>query len=431
MFAGIILLPLYLQLVEGYSPTAAGLLTLPQVAGTLACPVIAGQVTSRTGRYKILPVTGSVLLLAGMLLLCRLTTATGMAYVESVMFLLGAGGGLYMLTITLFMQNALPQADLGVATSSNTFFRQVGGTAGAAMFLSVSYSAAGSAIRTAYAAARSAGALRAAVRHGPGQAATVRLASSSGSGALNNTSFLQHMNPVLAEPFKQGFTSALTVAFTVAAMVMTTALILALVIRELPLRTTINPAGGPDDRLTESAAAAICDALGRREPGSGRNSPRRRRQCPASPSDPRTTEGESFRARAISFGVRPRSRSSRTRSSVRCQACVPGSRTGRRDAPEPESTAAVESLLATVCIRTMLNVLDHDRMLSLVDAVDDPPLSGEPRAVQPAELTPEGLADTARHIQQRAGDEFHRSGGHVLRQPSAIARLAGRVIPSS
>src|SRR6266496_3283362 len=87
-----------------------------------------------------------------------------------------------------------------------------------------------------------------------------------------------------------------------------------------------------------------------------------------------------------------------------------------RDAPEPESTGAMESLWATVCSRTMLNVLDHDRMLSLVDAVDDPPLSGEPRAVQPAELTPEGLADTARHIQQRAGDEFHR-GGHVLRQP--------------
>ncbi len=241
MFAGIVLLPLYLQLVKGYSPTAAGLLTLPQVAGTLACPVIAGQVTSRTGRYKILPVTGSVLLLAGMLLLCRLTTATGMAYVESVMFLLGAGGGLYMLTITLSMQNALPQADLGVATSSNTFFRQVGGTAGSAMFLSVSYSAAGSAIRTAYAAARSAGALRAAVRHGPGQAATVRLTSSSGSGALNNTSFLQHMNPVLAEPFKQGFTSALTVA----AMVMTAALILALLIRELPLRNHYQPGGRP------------------------------------------------------------------------------------------------------------------------------------------------------------------------------------------
>ena len=76
-----------------------------------------------------------------------------------------------------------------------------------------------------------------------------------------------------------------------------------------------------------------------------------------------------------------------------------------------------ESLLATACIRTMLNVLDHDRMLCLVDAVDDPPLSGEPRAMRPAELTPEGLADTARHIERRAGDEFHRSGGHVLGQP--------------
>jgi len=86
------LLPLHLQLVNGYSPTAAGLLILPQVAGTLACSVIAGQVTSQTGRYKIFPVTGSVLLLAGMLLPCRLATATGMAYVESVMFLLDAGG---------------------------------------------------------------------------------------------------------------------------------------------------------------------------------------------------------------------------------------------------------------------------------------------------------------------------------------------------
>ena len=70
MFASIVLLPLYLQLVKGYSPTEAGLLMLPQVAGTLLGSVIAGQFTSRTGRYKILPVTGSGLMLAGMLLLC-------------------------------------------------------------------------------------------------------------------------------------------------------------------------------------------------------------------------------------------------------------------------------------------------------------------------------------------------------------------------
>ena len=79
----------------------------------------------------------------------------------------------------------------------------------------------------------------------------------------------------------------------------------------------------------------------------------------------------------------------------------------------------------------MLNVLDHDRMLSLVDAVDDPPLSGEPRAVQPAELTPEGLADTARHIQERAGMNSTAAAATSSGSPSAIARLAGRVIPSS
>ena len=146
VYASIVLLPLYLQLVRGYSPTDAGLLTLPQVAGTLAFSVIAGQFTSRTGRYKILPVTGAVLLLAGMLMLWPLTAGTPLLYTEIVMFLLGAGASLYRQTITLSMQNALPQADLGVATSSNTFFFQIGCTIGAAAFLSIAYSAAGRAI---------------------------------------------------------------------------------------------------------------------------------------------------------------------------------------------------------------------------------------------------------------------------------------------
>ncbi len=239
MYASIALLPLYLQLVRGYSPTEAGLLTLPQVAGTLAFSVIAGQFTSRTGRYKILPVTGAFLMLAGMLLLWPLTAGTPLLYTETAMFLLGAGGSLYAQTITLSMQNALPQADLGVATSSNTFFWQVGGTAGAAVFLSIAYSTAGGAIRTAYAAASPAPAFGAAAAQHPGQAGLLRLASSGGQSALNNTGFLARLSPVLAQPFRQGFTSALDIAFLTAAAVMAAALVLALLIRELPLRTTI------------------------------------------------------------------------------------------------------------------------------------------------------------------------------------------------
>jgi len=239
MMASIALMPLYLQLVKGYSPTEAGLLTLPQVAGTLACSVIAGQFTSRTGRYKILPVTGSFLLLAGMLLLWRMTAGTPVPYAETAMFLLGAGAGLYAQTITLSMQNALAQADLGVATSSNTFFFQIGGTAGAALFLSIAYSVAGGAIRTAYTAANTVPAFRSAVGQHPGQAGLLRLASAGGQAALNNTAFLTRLTPVLAQPFRQGFTSALDIAFLTAAAVMAGALVIALRIRELPLRTTL------------------------------------------------------------------------------------------------------------------------------------------------------------------------------------------------
>jgi EmrB/QacA subfamily drug resistance transporter len=237
MFGGIVLLPLYLQLVKGYSPTEAGLLMLPQVAGTLLGSVVAGQFTSRTGRYKALPVTGALLLLAGMLLLGRLGAGTPLAYAESVMFLVGAGSTLYAQTITLSMQNALPQADLGVATASNTFFRQIGATVGAAVFLSIAYAAAGPAIAAAYAGASPS--VRAVAARHPGQAGALRLASSGSQSALNNTAFLARLNPVLAQPFRQGFSSALDIAFLASAAVMAAALVLALLIRELPLRTTV------------------------------------------------------------------------------------------------------------------------------------------------------------------------------------------------
>lgn len=245
IFAGIALLPLYLQTVRGYSPEAAGLLTLPQVAGTLACSVIAGQVTARTGRYKILPVAGSVPLLAGTLLLCRLTAGTPMVTVECAMFGIGAGTALYQQTITLSMQNALPQRDLGVATGANTFFRQIGGTVGAAAFLSMLYARAGGMIRSGYAAAEAGTAFRAALRQHPGQAGTVRLAASGAAAALNNTSFLARLAPDLARPFTAGFAGALAGAFVPAAAVMAAALVLALCVRQLPLRTTVAPAESP------------------------------------------------------------------------------------------------------------------------------------------------------------------------------------------
>jgi MFS family permease len=151
-------------------------------------------------------------------------------------------------TITLSMQNALPQADLGVATSANSFFKQIGGTAGTAVFLSVAYSAAGPAIRSAYAGAS----------FPLGAAAPLLRRAASGSrAALDDPGFLSGLSPVLAQPFRAGFTSALDLAFLVSAAVMAAALVLALAIRELPLRTTVATAPEASVKPAEPASGMI------------------------------------------------------------------------------------------------------------------------------------------------------------------------------
>lgn len=238
MFGGITLLPLYLQLVKGNSPTKAGLLTLPLVLGIMSLSVVAGQITSRTGRYKIFPIIGGGLLVIGMLMLWQLTADSGLVYTDISMFVVGAGLGLNMQTIVLAMQNAVPPRDIGVATSSTTFFRQMGGTAGVAVFLSIVYSVVGDKISAAFADARGTAAFQAAAQAHPDQLKTLTSASSGSVGTLNDTSFLSHLDPVLAHPFKVGFTNAVTVAFLVGAVVLVFAFVLAFFIKEVPLRTT-------------------------------------------------------------------------------------------------------------------------------------------------------------------------------------------------
>ncbi|MEU6849631.1 MDR family MFS transporter [Actinacidiphila alni] len=255
MFGGITLIPLYLQLVKGNSPTKAGLLTLPLVLGIMALSMISGQVTSRTGRYKIFPIIGCVLLVTGMLMLWQLSADSSLLYADLAMFVVGAGLGLNMQTIVLAMQNAVPPRDIGVATSSTTFFRQMGGTLGVAVFLSIVYSVVGSKIGSAYASARGGEAFQKAAQAHPDQLKTLTSASSGSTGTLNDTSFLKRVDPVLAHPFKSGFTDAINVAFLVGAGVLVIAFVLSLLITEVPLRTTAGdfseqpkadqPAAGP------------------------------------------------------------------------------------------------------------------------------------------------------------------------------------------
>ncbi|WP_405583712.1 MDR family MFS transporter [Streptomyces sp. NBC_01190] len=259
MFGGITLLPLYLQLVKGNSPTKAGLLTLPLVLGIMILSMVSGQITSRTGRYKIFPIIGSALLVLGMLMLWRLKADSGLVYADLSMFVVGAGLGLNMQTIVLAMQNAVPPRDIGVATSSTTFFRQMGGTLGVAVFLSIVYSLVGSKIGSAFADAKGSAAFQAAAKAHPDQLKTLTSASSGGTGTLNDTSFLKNVDPVLGHPFKVGFTGAIDVAFLVGAAVLVVAFVLSFLIKEVPLRTTgaafaETPGSEPGPKASEPAA---------------------------------------------------------------------------------------------------------------------------------------------------------------------------------
>ena len=134
LFGGVVFLPLFLQVVTGVSATASGMLILPLTAGMVAGSVGSGRLTSTTGRYKVFPVAGSALTVAGMALLSGLTAETPFWISSLQMALLGLGVGMVMQVSLLAIQNAVDYRDLGVATSSAQFFRSLGGSFGVALF---------------------------------------------------------------------------------------------------------------------------------------------------------------------------------------------------------------------------------------------------------------------------------------------------------
>ncbi len=139
MFGAMMTIPLYLQIVEGLTPTQSGLATLPMVLGLMIASVGSGQLIARTGRYGRFLVTGTATTLAGFVLLSMVSLDWPLAYLEAVMFVVGLGLGQLMQPLTLSAQASVPAKDMGVASSSATFFRQIGGTLGTAVLLSVMF----------------------------------------------------------------------------------------------------------------------------------------------------------------------------------------------------------------------------------------------------------------------------------------------------
>ena len=134
MFGALTFLPLYQQTVQGASPTLSGLMLTPMMLGVTVTSILAGQVTTRTGRYKIFPILGGAIMGVGMYLLTGLGISTTKTTLAIYYVVLGLGMGFLMQMVSLIAQNSVQQKDMGVASSARMFFQQIGGSLGVAAF---------------------------------------------------------------------------------------------------------------------------------------------------------------------------------------------------------------------------------------------------------------------------------------------------------
>jgi EmrB/QacA subfamily drug resistance transporter len=134
MFGAIVMLPLYLQVVKGNSATEAGLKLIPLMLGIVSMSIFSGKRITTTGKYKIFPIAGAGIMTLGLILMSTLNETTSFGVLSIYAILVGAGLGLSMQTIVIALQNSVDFQDMGIATSSNTFFRSLGGAFGTAIF---------------------------------------------------------------------------------------------------------------------------------------------------------------------------------------------------------------------------------------------------------------------------------------------------------
>ncbi|GAA3892009.1 MDR family MFS transporter [Saccharothrix violaceirubra] len=231
MFGGMASLPLYLQIVKGFSATEAGLMMLPLTLGIMTAAGTSGNITSKTGRYRVFPIIGFGLLSVAMFVLSTIGTDSPSWQPLTLMFFVGAGLGLCMQTLLVAIQNDSEPRDMGVATASATFFRQIGGTVGTAVFLSILFSTVVDKIGDGLRNALATPAYQQALAGNPEFAAMLKNQQLD----LNNTEFLSKIDPVLARPFLDGFSDSIGLVFLVGGMVTTIGFLVVWFLKEIPL----------------------------------------------------------------------------------------------------------------------------------------------------------------------------------------------------
>jgi EmrB/QacA subfamily drug resistance transporter len=251
LFGAMTYLPLFLQIVNGASPTNSGLQILPVMAGLLITSIGSGQLITRTGHYKIFPIVGTAVMTIGLYLLSTMDAATTTATASLYMFVLGLGLGLVMQVLVLAIQNAVDYEFLGVATSGATLFRSIGGSVGVA-------------ILGAIFANQLSGNLADDLPSGAPRAVS--------AGSLDPIAIAKLPGPI-HDAFIHAFSDSLNTVFAVAAVIAALSFLLTFWIKQLPLRQTVASSGvgeafaSPKDTSSLVELGRELSVLTRREGG--------------------------------------------------------------------------------------------------------------------------------------------------------------------
>jgi EmrB/QacA subfamily drug resistance transporter len=219
MFGAIVMLPLYMQVVKGYSATDAGLKLIPLMLGIVTTSIMSGKLITKHGHYKRFPIMGTAIMTVGILLMYRLEIDTPYWQISIYAIMVGAGLGLSMQTIVIALQNSVDFKDMGVATSSNTFFRSLGSVFGTALFGAILTN------RLGHYLAINLG--NSGVTVDPAQLEALQ----------SNTSLIATLPAMAQTAVLESFVSSFQVVFLVAAPIVAIGFFIALFLRETPLRT--------------------------------------------------------------------------------------------------------------------------------------------------------------------------------------------------
>ncbi|PDQ34851.1 MAG: MFS transporter [Candidatus Lumbricidophila eiseniae] len=230
MFGALAYLPTYLQMVTGAGATQAGFLMIPIMAALLISSIGSGQLVSRFGRYKWFPVAGTAIVAAALLLMSTMTPELPTWILCSYLALMGLGLGMTMQLLILIVQNSFPVSEVGTATASNNYFRQIGASLGAAVVGSLFVTKLTSILGE-------------------------RLPADSGAGGNNSFTpdLVRHLPSAVRETIIGAYNNALTPVFLYLVPIMLVAVTLLMFVKEKPLATTIERAPHPESLETELA----------------------------------------------------------------------------------------------------------------------------------------------------------------------------------